>query len=116
MATNVETFIDINIRKKDTATDRIDNNSLDVLSKINIKPKINKQKSDTIIHSIPYKDASNNINDVIKSVFVKECRPNLLKEFGNDNYYTATDRFSKTIHDKEMEILSNITDTKDNNS
>lgn len=73
-----------------------------------IKTEINPSKPLSTIKSIIYVEQKSNIGKLIDELYVnKSCRPNLVKELGNDSYKTATDRFNNEQHNAKMEELKN---------
>lgn len=71
-----------------------------------IKIDINPTKNVSTLKSIVYVEQNSNIGNLIDEQYNKKnCRPNLVKELGNDDHTTATDRFNLDKHNQQMAEL-----------
>jgi hypothetical protein len=74
-------------------------------------PVIDTSPSNTTVasNSQVYINQSNNLPDIMKKYYMKDCRPNYFVESGNSNNSTATDKFDQSSYNTLVASIQNDT-------
>jgi hypothetical protein len=56
-----------------------------------------------------YVNQSNNLPDIMKKYYMKDCRPNYFVESGNSNSKTAIDKFDQNSYNTLVDSIKNET-------